>query len=133
LSAEYERPEFRVEVKMSGDFEAIPSGLEQSIYRIVQEALTNVVKHTHGANTRVTISATPDRILLEVLNAAGVADGSPARANGTANNGHSDVNDHHGIIGMKERAMAFGGSLAASSLPDGGFRVSAELPFRDGK
>ena len=121
-----------VDLQMAGDFEPIPSGLEQSIYRIVQEALTNVAKHTHGASTTVNITSTEGRVLVEVLNAADPERRPLTSGNGVGRNGSSDSSDHHGIIGMKERAAAFGGSLTAATMPEGGFRVMADLPYRDG-
>ncbi len=97
-----------VDLQMAGDFEPIPSGLEQSIYRIVQEALTNVAKHTHGASTTVNITSTEGRVLVEVLNAADPERRPLTSGNGVGRNRSSDSSDHHGIIGMKERAAAFG-------------------------
>jgi len=119
-----------IELRTRGDLESIPSGLAQSVYRIVQEALTNVVKHSRGARTTVTVEAAPDCLHLEVVNAAIVSAPTASAHADTSGNGHTLSSEQHGIIGMKERALAFGGSLVATPLPDGGFRVAAQFPFR---
>jgi signal transduction histidine kinase len=114
----------------AGDLDAIPSGLSQSVYRIVQEALTNVVRHTQAARTTVTIEAVPECLHLEVVNAATTSIRPPSGQTDGKGNGKSAGGEHHGIIGMNERALAFGGSLVATPLADGGFRVAAEFPLR---
>jgi signal transduction histidine kinase len=119
-----------IELRTRGDLESIPSGLAQSVYRIVQEALTNVVKHSRGARTTVTVEAAPYCLHLEVVNAAIVSASTASAHADTSGNGHTLSSEQHGIIGMKERALAFGGSLVATPLPDGGFRVAAQFPFR---
>jgi signal transduction histidine kinase len=119
-----------VELRTAGDLEAIPSGLSQSVYRIVQEALTNVVRHTHGAKTTVSIEAVPKCLHLEVVNAANASVRAPSGQTDSNGNGRPTGGEHHGIIGMNERALAFGGSLVATPLPDGGFRVAAQFPLR---
>jgi signal transduction histidine kinase len=119
-----------VELRFGGGSPSLPQGLELSIYRIVQEALTNVVKHALSAPTRVCIQYGSDDVTVEIVNAAAVRRSLVTHlgANGTELGTSAD---RHGIIGMKERASAFGGSLSVSDLPDGGFRVLARLPLRD--
>jgi signal transduction histidine kinase len=107
----------------------LPQGLELSVYRIVQEALTNVVKHAGSAKTSIRIEQRPDSLEVTVTNRAPVNGSSPAR-HVEDDNGHQQ-RDGHGIIGMAERASAFGGSLTASPLRDGGFEVHALLPLME--
>ena len=98
--------------------------VELSIYRIIQEALTNVVKHAGPARVHVEIRDDGDALLLEVTdNGRGLA-GMPTDAlngNGTGT--------HHGIVGMRERVALYGGSLSVGARPEGGFLVSARFPF----
>jgi signal transduction histidine kinase len=93
--------------------------LELSIFRIVQEALTNVVKHAPGARVSVDLTASTDEIWVEVVD-----DGPGSMGEWS----ESAVERGHGIVGMQERARAFGGSLTAEPLPDRGFRVAARIP-----
>jgi signal transduction histidine kinase len=93
--------------------------LELSIYRVVQEALTNVVKHAPSARAMVDVAVSGQGVRIEVIN-----DGKPA---GRLEGG--GVIPGHGIVGMRERIGAFGGSLTAGPRPGGGFGVFAEVPF----
>jgi signal transduction histidine kinase len=96
----------------------IPSGLDLSAYRIVQEALTNAIKHG-GPRAAVTVSYRDAEIGLEVISDASVyQDVGPVA-----------VTPGHGLIGMRERVAAFGGVFSASPRPGGGFRVAARLPL----
>jgi signal transduction histidine kinase len=91
-----------------------------AIYRIAQEALTNVVKHTGHASVRVELRDEPGVLVLEVLDDGGDVAAYPQRP--------EDPNAHHGIVGMRERVALFAGSLEAAPRPEGGFRVLARLP-----
>jgi signal transduction histidine kinase len=93
----------------------IPSVIDSAAARIVQESLTNVVRHSTASAAAVTISYGDD-----VLEVTVDDDGRPAHAAGTGGSG---------ITGMRERAQALGGSLSAQRLPGGGFRVRAALPM----
>jgi signal transduction histidine kinase len=115
LAAEVARAGARVEVRIEGSRPELPLGLDLSAYRIVQEALTNVVRHAGPATARVRIRYAPDSVDLEVVD-----DG---RGGGTPGHG-----DGHGIAGMRERAALYGGTLHAGPQPGGGFRVAARLP-----
>ena len=109
---------------------ALPPGLELSIYRIVQEALTNVVKHAHSASTTVRIAADDDNVVIDVANVGvDLASVASLPVDGSVVVG-SPPQRHHGIVGMRERASAFDGTLEARALPDGGFRVHARLSVR---
>jgi signal transduction histidine kinase len=92
-----------------------------AIYRIVQEALTNVVKHTGHASVRVELRDEPGALVLEVLDDGGDLVAYPQAV--------GDVVAHHGIVGMRERVALFAGSFEATPRPGGGFRVLARLPL----
>ncbi|MFJ8441046.1 histidine kinase [Kitasatospora griseola] len=107
----------RVELSVDPD-PPLPPGVELAVYRIVQEALTNVVRHAGSADCRVSLSRTgPGAVEVEVVNDAPPR--PPARRPGGG----------HGLIGMRERAAMCGGTLSAGPLATGGFRVHARLPF----
>ena len=98
-----------------------------SVYRVVQEALTNVVKHAPGANATVEVSVSAREVAIEV------ADDGEARAAQAVRplSGQSPrSSSQHGIVGMQERVGAFGGSLTAGPAPGHGFRVSARIPLQ---
>jgi signal transduction histidine kinase len=110
-----------VEVAIRGPARALPAAAELSAYRIVQEALTNVIRHAGPTRARVAISYRPEDVTIEVT------DEGPR---GPAPRPVSRSGGGHGLIGMRERAVLFGGELAAG--PDGaGFRVRASLPTAD--
>jgi signal transduction histidine kinase len=96
----------------------VPPGVDLSAYRIIQEALTNAIKHG-GPNAHVALSYTADDVSLEVT-----SDASP-----TNDRGQHLATAGHGIIGMRERVAVFGGEFSATTRPGGGFRVAARLPF----
>jgi signal transduction histidine kinase len=107
--------------------EALPARVNEATgltaYRIVQEALANAARHAPGGPVRVSVRGHPDLLLVEVWNGPGGA-ALPARIGDTAGGGH-------GLVGMRERAAALGGTLEAEAQHDGGFLVSARLPLRD--
>lgn len=96
---------------------AVPPGTDLAAFRIVQEALTNVVRHSGSRSARVRIGYGAGRIRLRIDD-DGPATGSEAGGSG------------NGLAGMRERAAALGGTIEAGPRPDGGFRVRAELPLR---
>jgi signal transduction histidine kinase len=103
-----------VEVEVEGDAVALPPGVDLSAYRIVQEALTNALKHAGPARARVLVRYGPRELELEISD-----DGtSAAPANGGG----------HGLVGMRERAAMHGGELSAAPVPGGGYRVVARFP-----
>ncbi len=118
--------------------DGLPEVLELAVYRIVQEAVTNVVRHAAPARCRVRVDDEGGRLCVEVT------DDGPGRrvlppgpaghgVNGHGGNGHGGNGQGvigHGLIGMRERVTAYGGDFAAGPLPGGGFRVRALLPLR---
>ena len=104
-----------VEVEVEGDPVELPAGIDLTAYRIVQESLTNILKHSQPAHTKVRLIYRPESLLLEVTD-----DGPHTPAN--AANGH-------GVIGIKERVSLFGGTVRIGPVPDGGWSVHAELPL----
>ncbi|GAA4541245.1 sensor histidine kinase [Amycolatopsis samaneae] len=106
-----------VELDVEGLAE-LPAGVGQSVYRITQEALTNVVKHAGASACRVLVRGDEGQVSVEVT------DDGAGGANGPVAPGH-------GMIGMRERVAVYGGEFSAETLPDKGFRVFARLPYAD--
>jgi signal transduction histidine kinase len=104
-----------VRMETVGERERLPDGVELSVYRIVQEALTNVLKHSHPSQVTVTLAFRDKGLEVEVVD-----DGQPV-GDGAAATGH-------GIVGMRERVALLGGELETGRRADGGFRVVARLP-----
>ncbi|GGT62301.1 two-component sensor histidine kinase [Streptomyces lateritius] len=98
----------------------VPQAVDLSAYRIVQEALANVVRHAPGAETRVSVTSDDDWLTVLVVNGPVPARTSPLEG-GTGTG--------HGLVGMRERVRLTGGTLDTGPLPDGGFRVAARLPL----
>jgi signal transduction histidine kinase len=109
----------RVDVEIDGDRTDLPLGVELAAYRIVQEALTNTRRHARARAALVRLGYSPTALRVEVTD-----DGTGAlqHANGAG----------HGLVGMRERAAVYGGTLEAGPAPGGGFRVVAVLPVGDG-
>ena len=115
-----------VRLAVTADSAALPPAVALTVYRIVQEALTNVVKHARGAEASVRVRADTGGVRIAVTdNGRGWAAAAPA---GTAGAAGDTAGAGHGILGMRERAAAFGGTLDAAPLPGGGFQVTAFLP-----
>jgi len=98
--------------------EPLPPGVDLTAYRVVQEALTNTLKHAPGAEAVVTVGWSGDRLEIEVMDTGAVRDGAPADGNG------------RGLIGLRERLAVYGGELTAGPTLAGGFRIRAEVPWR---
>jgi signal transduction histidine kinase len=115
-----------VEFHASGTNRPMSAALELSVYRVVQEALTNVVKHAPGARATVDVSVSEGEVSIEV----GDDGGAPTSQLRPSPSGPpAQPGTRHGIVGMRERVGAFGGSLMAGPLPGHGFRVSARVPL----
>ena len=110
-------------INVDGQRGPVPPGIDLSAYRIIQEALTNVIKHAAAASASVTIRYRPDSVTVEIADqgAGAPAAGVPAPRAGSG----------HGIIGMRERVAVFGGEFSAGPGPDGGFRVRACFPIAE--
>lgn len=109
-----------VSIDVSGDASVVPRGVQLSAYRIVQESLTNALKHG-GASATVHVASSADGVVVEVSD-PGAPGGSPASVSGAG----------QGLVGMRERVALFNGVLDAGPDPAGGFRVRAELPSGGG-
>lgn len=105
-----------VDVRLSGEQRPVPTDIDLSAYRIVQEALTNVVRHAGTGRCRVAVDYGDGELSVEVVD-----DGRGTTGNGSAHG--------FGIIGMRERVGLLGGHLSAGPRPEGGFRVAASLPL----
>jgi signal transduction histidine kinase len=108
-----------VSVQVSGSPRELPPGVDLSAYRIIQEALTNIVRHVGPSNASVAIRYSPDDVSVEVLD-----DGGSRGADASS----SSDGTGHGLVGMRERVGLFGGSLEVGPRRGGGFRVFACLP-----
>jgi signal transduction histidine kinase len=106
----------RVELEVQGDPSLLPVAIDLAAYRILQESLTNVIRHAAPASAHVRIDCRDPALALTVTD-----DGQP--------NGAFSQGSGHGIAGMRERALALGGTLNAGPRPDGGFQVTALLPL----
>jgi signal transduction histidine kinase len=120
LLAEVAKAGLGVRLRVEGTPSPLPAGVDLSAYRIVQEALTNVVKHAGPARAQVVVGYGDRDVTVEVTD-----DGQGVVA--PTGNGQTRVG--HGLIGMRERVAAFGGDLEAGPRPGGGFRVAARLPL----
>ena len=119
-----------VELLVEGEARTLPAGVDLSAYRIVQEALTNSLKHAGRATSRVRLRYGPRDLAITVAD-----DGAGAPAAAPTPGGHGRSEGGHGLLGMRERVALFGGRLEAGAGPDGGYVVSAWLPvdgFADG-
>jgi signal transduction histidine kinase len=106
-----------VELRVEGERRELPVGIELSAYRIVQEALTNALKHAGEAHAAVHVSYGVDSLELEIVD-DGAGDSSHPLGGG------------HGLVGMHERVALYGGRFDAGRRPSGGFAVRALLPIR---
>jgi signal transduction histidine kinase len=114
-----------VDAETTGDRVPLPPSTDLAAYRIVQEALTNVMKHAGPAAVMVRLRYGGSSLAIEVTDDGGARAGTGARtADDRADGGGS------GIPGMRERTRMLGGEFSAGPLPGGGFRVSAVLPLR---
>ena len=111
----------RAELAIEGKPRRLTQSVDLSAFRIVQEALTNVVKHAPRAHATVVLAYRGEALELTIANDG---DGAPANAGTGATGGH-------GIVGMHERAALFGGTLTARARGDHGFEVHAVLPYGD--
>ena len=107
-----------VEVEVEGDAVALPPGVDLSAYRIVQEALTNALKHAGPARARVLVRYGAHELELEISDDG--ASAAPGNGGG------------HGLIGMRERVSVYGGVVESGSRPEGGYAIRVRLPLDSG-
>ncbi len=117
LVAGVRRAGLEVETVVSGTPRPLPPGVELSAYRIVQEALSNVMRHAPGADVRVELEYAPAELDLRVVN--GPPGAAPSGPPGPG----------HGVLGMRERAAMLGGDLTVGPTAQGGYAVAAVLPL----
>lgn len=121
LTGESEAAGCPVTLTVTGPVAELPPAVQVSAYRVVQEALSNVRKHAGAVPVRVGLACRDGRLTVTVENAAPAADRRPMPGSGL------------GLIGMRERAALFGGTLSAQPVPDGGWRVEATFRPEDGR
>ena len=122
LAEQFSEAGLPVKVSVAGEPHKLPTSLDLSAYRIVQEALTNVLKHAGPARARVAVSFLADKLELDIVD-----DGQ-----GSSGDGHG-ARGGRGLIGMRERVSLFGGELDVGPLEEGGFRVHATLPIEESR
>ncbi|XIE77216.1 sensor histidine kinase [Streptomyces sp. SBR177] len=106
-----------VELTVRGTPVEPPGGVGLAAYRVVQEALTNAVRHAEGARVAVTVTYAPRELRVEVLDGGGrIRAGAPEGGG-------------RGLIGLRERLAVYGGTLRAGRRPTGGWRVRAAIPL----
>jgi signal transduction histidine kinase len=103
-----------VRVRIDGERRNLPSAVDLTAYRVVQESLTNVLRHAGTATAVVRIDYAPRELIVEVSD--------------SGRGGAAESPSGHGLSGMRERVTALGGSFAAGPGDDGGFRVHMRLP-----
>lgn len=104
----------RARVRTQGEPRVLPPDVDLAAYRIIQEALTNVVRHAQVETCEIVLGYGPEALRIEVTDAG---------------RGGTDSGTGYGLRGMRERVALFGGELTAGTRPEGGFRVSATLPI----
>jgi signal transduction histidine kinase len=115
LLEDVDRAGLPVELHVDGSPYPLPRTIDLSAYRIVQEGLTNALKHARASHVDVTLQYAPDLLHIEVRDDGdgGTKSGSPG----------------YGLVGVRERVKIYGGEMTAGAAPDGGFVLSARLPF----
>lgn len=115
LLAEVGRAGLPVELHVDGEPFPLPRGIDLSAYRIVQEGLTNALKHSRASNADVTVRYRNDELQLEI------------RDNGSGTSTNDGLG--HGLVGVRERVKIFGGEMTAGTASEGGFVLSTRLPI----
>jgi signal transduction histidine kinase len=116
-----------VEIERRGGADPLPAAIDATGYRIVQEALTNVMRHSGAQHAGVRIDVAADAVEIEIVD-DGIGSGAGINAFPPPN-GNGDGNGGNGLRGMRERVAAIGGDVDAGPAPDGGWRVRARLPL----
>lgn len=113
-----------IELRVDGEPAELPAGLDLAAYRIVQEGLTNALRHSGGTLVRILLRYLPSRLEIEVLD-----DGRGPVVDGSGESGAAAGTDGHGLIGVRERVAIYGGTVELTAVPDGGTRLAASLPL----
>ncbi len=108
-----------MDLRIEGEQASLPPGIDLSAYRIVQEALTNTLKHAGPSRAEIVVRYRAAELELEVVDDGA---GAPARISGSG----------HGLIGMRERVALYGGVLETGTANGGGYAVRARLPLSGG-
>ena len=120
-----------VTAEVAGTSRSVPGGVDLSAYRIVQEALSNAMRHAPGSTVQVKLYYGESALVIEVRNDGCAGDSQAAQA-APEQQRWSGIGTGHGIVGMRERATMLGGHLRAGPTPNGEFLVTAALPLGDG-
>jgi signal transduction histidine kinase len=115
LIAQTREAGLRVELRIEGDPEPLPASVDLTAYRLVQEGLTNAIKHARAQHAEVLVRYEDGHVELTVTD-----DGS---------GGGAGESGGHGLVGMRERVSVYGGELEAGPLAEGGYRLHARLPL----
>ncbi|MFG2990319.1 sensor histidine kinase [Streptomyces sp. NPDC048257] len=120
-----------VEVRISGEPRPLPAGIDVTAYRIIQEALTNALKHGDGGRTEVTVRYQERALRVEVLGGGPsvLTTGAPGPRPAEGRTGPKAEGAGRGLLGLRERVAVYGGDLDARRRLGGGFRVRARLPL----
>jgi signal transduction histidine kinase len=121
-----------VEVRISGEPRALPPGIDLTAYRIIQEALTNALKHGDGVKAEVTVRYAEHYLRVEVLNSGPSvlsSDRRPTRLPRRSTGQAETVSPGRGLLGLRQRVAVFGGDLDARRRLGGGYRVRARIPL----
>jgi signal transduction histidine kinase len=142
LLEEMRRAGLPVRLSVTGEEFPLPGGADVSAYRIVQEGLTNVLKHANATHAEVSLRYAPDQVDIEVHDdGRGATPGSATSSSATPGSATSSSatsssatsgNGHragHGLIGIRERVRLYDGDMSAGTSPDGGFLLRARLPL----
>jgi signal transduction histidine kinase len=119
---EIRRAGLPVDLRVEGEPAPLPSGIDLSAYRIVQEGLTNALRHAHATRARVRIRYAPDELRIEVSDDGAGPGGGAGAAGGGAG---------QGLIGVRERVKLYGGEMTTSSANGGGFTLETTLPLSE--
>jgi signal transduction histidine kinase len=119
LVAEFHAAGLPVSLNVADDLQSLAEGVEVSVYRVVEEALTNALKHSSPTHVWVTLAFRESRLELEIVD------------DGVRQSDHGDATGGQGIVGMSERVALLGGELETGRRAGGGFRVAARVPIGD--
>jgi signal transduction histidine kinase len=106
-----------IDYRVCGAPRVLPAGLDLTAYRVVQEALTNTVKHASGASVDILVDYQPAQLSLDIADTGGLPGQTASSGNG------------RGLIGLRERVSVHGGSVEAGPRPRGGYRVQVQIPL----